>query len=138
METPTIFVRRHQNAPVDESVQKNPVIPRLPAELGFDPGKPESPPQVPPAGTDSVGSPPMMGTISIASRSIPVIPAFPVADCRGFDRLIPEIRAEPANGLYLKANPGTSANPRFTPPPLPHLSLDSIILSRKRGSESGA
>src|SRR5262249_18515150 len=72
-------------------------------------------------------------------RFIPLIPVFPVADCRGFCRLIPRTLGSAGlwsiSGLHPMANSGTSANPRFTPPLLPLLPLDSIIFRRKKVGE---
>src|SRR6185369_17462925 len=55
---------------------------------------------------------------------------WPIA--AAFAGLSPEAWAPPADGLYLKANSGTSINPRVTHPHLPNLPNDSIIYSRKR------
>src|SRR6185369_16775217 len=60
---------------------------------------------------------------------------WPIA--AAFAGLSPEAWALPAGGLYLKANSGTSINPRVTHPHLPNLPNDSIIYSRKRTGESG-
>src|SRR4029077_13154 len=137
VKAPVRLGQRHGDSPGHDSVQENPVIPRQPRRAGFHPGPAGFPPPLSRAGSDCRPSPRMPGTTSLGSRSIPLIPGFPVADCRGFAGLSPEAWAPPASGLYLKANSGTSINPRVTCPHLPNLPIDSIICSRKKRGENG-